>query len=95
MKKVVIEVIEEVIKFHELVVEIPDDKSLQEVYNEIRDIEKIDDIKYKAKEHYVMEDFSDIEVFDVDNFEWFINHSFLFVELWYNEYIKWIKTHFY
>lgn len=95
MKKVVIEVIEEVIKFHELVVEIPDDKSLQEVYNEIRDIEKIADIKYKTKEHYVMEDFSDIEVFDVDNFEWFINHSFLFVELWYNEYIKWIKTHFY
>ena len=95
MKKVVIEVIEEVIKFHELVVEIPDDKSLQEVYDEIRDIEKITDIKYKTKEHYVMEDFSDIEVFDVDNFEWFINHSFLFVELWYNEYIKWIKTHFY
>lgn len=95
MKKVVIEVIEEVIKFHELVVEIPDDKSLQEVYNEIRDIEKIADIKYKTKEHYVMEDFSDIEVFDVDNLEWFINHSFLFVELWYNEYIKWIKTHFY
>ena len=95
MKKVVIEVIEEVMKFHELVVEIPDDKSLQEVYNEIRDIEKIADIKYKTKEHYVMEDFSDIEVFDVDNFEWFINHSFLFVELWYNEYIKWIKTHFY
>ena len=95
MKKVVIEVIEEVVKFHELVVEIPDDKSLQEVYNEIRDIEKIADIKYKTKEHYVMEDFSDIEVFDVDNFEWFINHSFLFVELWYNEYIKWIKTHFY
>lgn len=95
MKKVIIEVIEEVIKFHELVVEIPDDKSLQEVYNEIRDIEKIADIKYKTKEHYVMEDFSDIEVFDVDNFEWFINHSFLFVELWYNEYIKWIKTHFY
>lgn len=95
MKKVVIEVIEEVIKFHELVVEISDDKSLQEVYNEIRDIEKIADIKYKTKEHYVMEDFSDIEVFDVDNFEWFINHSFLFVELWYNEYIKWIKTHFY
>ena len=89
MKKVIIEVIEEVIKFHELVVEIPDDKSLQEVYNEIRDIEKIADIKYKTKEHYVMEDFSDIEVFDVDNFEWFINHSFLFVELWYNEYIKW------
>ena len=95
MKKVVIEVVEEVIKFHELVVEIPDDKSLQEVYNEIRDVEKIADIKYKTKEHYVMEDFSDIEVFDVDNFEWFINHSFLFVELWYNEYIKWIKTHFY
>ena len=95
MKKVIIEVIEEVIKFHELVVEIPDDKSLQEVYNEIRDIEKIADIKYKTKEHYVMEDFSDIEVFDIDNFEWFINHSFLFVELWYNEYIKWIKTHFY
>lgn len=95
MKKVIIEVIEEVIKFHELVVEIPDDKSLQEVYNEIRDVEKIADIKYKTKEHYVMEDFSDIEVFDVDNFEWFINHSFLFVELWYNEYIKWIKTHFY
>lgn len=95
MKKVIIEVIEEVIKFHELVVEIPDDKSLQEVYNEIRDIEKIADIKYKTKEHYVMEDFSDIEVFDVDNFEWFIYHSFLFVELWYNEYIKWIKTHFY
>ena len=95
MKKVVIEVIEEVIKFHELVVEIPDDKSLQEVYNEIRDVEKITDIKYKTKEHYVMEDFSDVEVFDVDNFEWFINHSFLFVELWYNEYIKWIKTHFY
>ena len=95
MKKVIIEVIEEVIKFHELVVEIPDDKSLQEVYNEIRDVEKITDIKYKTKEHYVMEDFSDIEVFDVDNFEWFINHSFLFVELWYNEYIKWIKTHFY
>lgn len=95
MKKVVIEVIEEVIKFHELVVEIPDDKSLQEVYNEIRDVEKITDIKYKTKEHYVMEDFSDIEVFDIDNFEWFINHSFLFVELWYNEYIKWIKTHIY
>lgn len=76
MKKVIIEVIEEVIKFHELVVEIPDDKSLQEVYNEIRDVEKIADIKYKTKEHYVMEDFSDIEVFDVDNFEWFINHSF-------------------
>ena len=95
MKKVVIEVIEEVIKFHELVVEIPDDKSLQEVYNEIRDVEKIADIKYETKAHYVMEDFSDIEVFDVDNFEWFINHSFLFVELWYNEYIKWIKTHFY
>ena len=95
MKKVVIEVIEEVMKFHELVVEIPDDKSLQEVYNEIRDIEKIADIKYKTKEHYVMEDFSDTEVFDVDNFEWFINHSFLFVELWYNEYIKWIKTHIY
>ena len=95
MKKVIIEVIEEVIKFHELVVEIPDDKSLQEVYNEIRDVEKITDIKYKTKEHYVMEDFSDIEVFDVDNFEWFINHSFLFVELWYNEYIKWIKTHIY
>ena len=95
MKKVIIEVIEEVIKFHELVVEIPDDKSLQEVYNEIRDVEKITDIKYKTKEHYVMEDFSDVEVFDVDNFEWFINHSFLFVELWYNEYIKWIKTHVY
>ena len=69
MKKVVIEVIEEVIKFHELVVEIPDDKSLQEVYDEIRDVEKIADIKYKTKEHYVMEDFNDIEVFDVDNFE--------------------------
>ena len=68
MKKVVIEVIEEVIKFHELVVEIPDDKSLQEVYNEIRDVEKITDIKYKTKEQYVMEDFSDVEVFDVDNY---------------------------
>ena len=68
MKKVIIEVIEKVIKFHELVVEIPDDKSLQEVYNEIRDVEKITDIKYKTKEHYVMEDFSDVEVLDVDNY---------------------------
>ena len=68
MKKVVVEIIEEVMRFNEVVIEVPDDKSLQEVYNEIRDVEKITDIKYKTKEHYVMEDFSDVEVFDVDNY---------------------------
>ena len=68
MKKVVIEVIEEVIKFHELVVEIPDDKSLQEVYDEVRNIEHISDIKYEIKAHYEVEDFSDAEIFDVNNY---------------------------
>ena len=95
MKKVVVEIIEEVMRFNEVVIEVPDDKSLSEVYEEIRNVETINDIKYQIKEHYVMEDYSDIDVFDVDNFEWFINHSFLFVELWYNEYIKWMKTHIY
>lgn len=69
MKKIVIEVIQEVIKFHELVIEVPNDKSLQEVYDEVRNIEHIGDIKYEIKEHYEVEDFSDVEVFDVDNYQ--------------------------
>ena len=69
MKKVVVEIIEEVVRFNEVVIEVPDDKSLSEVYEEIRNVETINDIKYQIKEHYVTEDFSDIEVFDVDNFE--------------------------
>ena len=69
MKKVVVEIIEEVMRFNEVVIEVPDDKSLSEVYEEIRNVETINDIKYKIKEHDVMEDFNDIEVFDVDNFE--------------------------
>ena len=69
MKKVVVEIIEEVMRFNEVVIEVPDDKSLSEVYEEIRNVETINDIKYQIKEHYVMEDYSDIDVFDVDNFE--------------------------
>ncbi|MBQ4123527.1 hypothetical protein IJD44_07420 [bacterium] len=68
MKKVVVEIIEEVVRFNEVVIEVPDDKSLSNVYEEIRKIETINDIKYQIKEHYVMEDFSDVEVFDVDNY---------------------------
>lgn len=68
MKKVVVEIIEEVVRFNEVVIEVPDDKSLSDVYEEIRKIETINDIKYKTKEHYVMEDFSDVEVLDVDNY---------------------------
>ena len=68
MKKVVVEIIEEVMRFNEVVIEVPDDKSLSEVYEEIRNVETINDIKYQIKEHYVMEDFSDVEVFDVDNY---------------------------
>lgn len=68
MKKVVVEIIEEVMRFNEVVIEVPDDKSLSEVYEEIRNVETINDIKYKIKEHYVMEDYSDIDVFDVDNY---------------------------
>lgn len=68
MKKVVVEIIEEVMRFNEVVIEVPDDKSLSEVYEEIRNVETINDIKYQIKEHYVMEDYSDIDVFDVDNY---------------------------
>lgn len=68
MKKVVVEIIEEVMRFNEVVIEVPDNKSLSEVYEEIRNVETINDIKYKIKEHYVMEDYSDIDVFDVDNY---------------------------
>ena len=68
MKKVVVEIIEEVMRFNDVVIEVPDDKSLSEVYEEIRNVETINDIKYQIKEHYVMEDFSDVEVFDVDNY---------------------------
>lgn len=69
MKKIVIEVVQEIMKFHELVIEVPNDKSLQEVYDEVRNIERISDIKYEIKEHYEVEDFSDVEVFDVDNYQ--------------------------
>ena len=68
MKKIVVEIIEEVVRFNEVVIEVPDDKSLSDVHEEIRKIETINDIKYQIKEHYVMEDFSDVEVFDVDNY---------------------------
>ena len=47
MKKVVVEIIEEVMRFNEVVIEVPDDKSLSEVYEEIRNVETINDIKYQ------------------------------------------------
>ena len=58
MKKMVIQMTEEIMIFHEVIIEVPDNVSSCEVYDEIRNIESIDDIKYEV-----------IEVFDVDAYE--------------------------
>ena len=69
MKKMVIQMTEEIMVFHEVIIEVPDNVSSCEVYDEIRNIESIDDIKYEVKEHYSLDDFSELEVFDVDTYE--------------------------